>query len=138
MQFDVEAEPFGGVGNLHDPGDAAVVVGIDAHEVGSVGHDEIHVRLQPPQVFQLQERRLDELAQFPVGESRDPTVAERVLVPEIVKLVAGPAQFQGVAEGLDGAEGIQHQIHPVPHSPAHGPDQLDLVLQRGRPASRGS
>jgi hypothetical protein len=46
-----------------------------------------------------------------MGVRRDPAIPEGIFVPEEVILIAGPSQLQGVAEGLDGAEGVEHQVH---------------------------
>src|SRR5437870_6506957 len=69
------------------------------------------------------------------GVRRDPTVSDRTFVPEDAVLVPGPPQLQGVAEGLDGAEGVEHQVHLPADALADGVDDGDLVLERrGLPA----
>ena len=54
--FDIQAETFGGVGDLHDAGYSAVVVVVDAYEVGAVGDDEIDVFFETADVFELEKR----------------------------------------------------------------------------------
>jgi hypothetical protein len=70
-----------------------------------------------------------------VGVGRNPTVPEGIFVPEEAVLVAGPTQLQSIAKGLDGAEGVEHQVHLPADALADGVDDGDLVLERrGLPA----
>jgi hypothetical protein len=48
--------------NLHDAGDAAVVIRVSAYKIRGLSLDKIHVRLQDAHVLKLEQRRLDELA----------------------------------------------------------------------------
>ena len=56
------------MGDLHYAGDAAVVVVVDAYEVGAVGDDEIDVFFEAADVFELKERDADEFAEFAMGK----------------------------------------------------------------------
>src|SRR6266446_5051260 len=70
-----------------------------------------------------------------MGVRRNPTVPEGIFVPEEAVFVAGPPQLQGVAEGLDGVEGVEPQVHLPADALADGVDDGDLVLERrGLPA----
>ena len=74
VEFAVEAEALGGMGDLHRTGDAAVLVAADADEVGAAVDDEVDVLFEAEDVLCLQERRLEQLAEFFVGEDRDAAV----------------------------------------------------------------
>src|SRR6266581_2965622 len=70
-----------------------------------------------------------------MGVRRDPAVPKGIFVPEEAVLIAGPPQLQGVAKSLDGAEGVEHQVHLPADTLADGVNDGDLVLeQRGLPA----
>lgn len=111
--------------DLQRSGDAAVVLGVGAHEVGAAADDEVDVLLQPAHVLGLQQRRPDQLPQPLVPEDRDPGVLVRVLEPEEVRLVAGPADLDGVRERLQLAARVEHEVHVRPDGLAHTRDRLD-------------
>ena len=62
VQFDVQTKTLSGMRDLHDAGDAAVVIRVPAHEIGGLRLDKIHVRFQAAHVLKLEQRCLDELA----------------------------------------------------------------------------
>ena len=43
MDLHVQSEALSRVRDLHQPGDAAVVIRIRAHEIGAIGNDVVHV-----------------------------------------------------------------------------------------------
>ena len=131
VELHVQPEPLGGVGHLHGPGDAAVLVRAGAHEVGAAVDDEVDVLLQAEDVLGLQQRSLEQLAQLAVGEDRHPAILIRILQPEEVLGVAGAAQAQGVGPGLVLTGRVDHQIHAVAHPFAHRVDVGHLASDRG-------
>ena len=131
VDFDIEAQAFGGVGDLHGPGEPAVQVGIDADEVGGLGEDEIDVLLEAADVLALQQRRADQFTQFAVGVGRDAAVLERVFVPEVVGIIEGAADLHGVSEGVVFAGRVDHQVHLVADGGADGGDGGDFLLDDG-------
>src|SRR5258705_4937387 len=112
MNFDIQAEGLGEVGYLHRAGNAEIVFGIGANEIGRLVDDEIRLRLHTAHVLGLQQRRLDELSQLPVEVLRPSPVAHRILVPEEARFVAGATDRQRIRKGAQLAGGIEHQIHP--------------------------
>src|SRR6185503_15528461 len=85
----VQPERLRQVCDLHCTGNAHVVLRIHAHEVGSAGDDEVGLGFDATDMLSLQQRRVEHLTQFFVGKGRDTAVPERVLVPEVLRLVAG-------------------------------------------------
>src|SRR5262249_50223278 len=77
-----------------------------------------------------QQRRLDELAQLAMGELRDSTITIRILVPEVARLIAGPADLERVAEGDILTGRVKHQIHPITYLSTHCLDGGDLLGDR--------
>ena len=73
------------------------------------------------------DRRLEHLAQLAVCVRGDAAVLERVLVPEEVGLVAGPADRQRLAEVLDLARRIDHQCHVRADRLTNGEHVFDLA-----------
>ena len=87
--------------------------------VAAAGDHEAALLLQPAHMLADQERRLQLLAQALVAERRDRGIAIRVLVPEVARLVAGPADMERVHERAQLAGGIDHQRHVVADFSAH-------------------
>src|SRR5579883_2190570 len=126
----VQSESLGGMGNLHQAGDPAVISGIRMDVVSRLGNDEVDVRLERSDVLPKTEGRLDKLAELAVGEGGDTAVFERVLVPEEVRLIAGPTDTQGIGERVQLAGGVDHEVHRRPNLLPHLQDGRDLALDR--------
>lgn len=128
MQRDIEAERLGQRGGLHHAGDAEVVFGIGAQEVGGHLGQPGRIRLEPADMLGQQKRRADPLAQQPVHMRGLPAIGHGVFEPVEVVLVAGPAHPQGIGEGVDVACRIGHQRHPAADRAGHRRDGADLGL----------
>jgi hypothetical protein len=69
-------------------------------EIGRLVDKEVDVGLEAAGVLADHHRRLDELAQLPVGLHRDPRLSSGLFVPEEASFVAGAADLEGVVEGV--------------------------------------
>ena len=130
MDLHVQSEALGRVRDLHQPGDAAVVIRIRAHEIGAIGNDVVHVQLVTTDVLADEDRGLDHLAQLAVSECGDATIFIRILEPHVACLVTRQADLQRVGPGVVLARGIQHEVHAVADSAASGEHGFGLALNR--------
>ena len=131
VEFHVQPEPLGRMGDLHHAGDAAVLVDPGPHEVRSTVHDEIDVLLQAEDMLGLQDRRGDVFPQLLVAEYGHAAVLVRILQPEEPRFVAGPPHLQRVRPGIVLARWIDHEVHVVADPLAHDFDVRDLPLDGG-------
>ena len=98
VRLDVQAESFGGVGDLHYARDASVVVLVDTDEVRTIRDDEIDVWLKTSDHFHLENRRLQQLPQPTVCKGGHAPVSKRVLVPVVPPVVQARPTFQASAK----------------------------------------
>ena len=129
VQFHVQAIGFGEVSGLERAGDALVVFGVGAQEVGRPLLHPRHLGLERADMLGQQQRRPQPLAEAPVRGRRGAHVLERVLVPEAARLVAGEAEMERIGEGAERAGRIDHQRHVGPDRVAHG-QQVRRLLAR--------
>ena len=81
------------------PCDAAIVVVVDADEVGAVGDDEVDVFFEATDVFELEKRYADEFAELAVCECGFAAVFVDIFPPVVVVCLAGAADLECVSEG---------------------------------------
>ena len=131
VEFHVQPEPLGRMGDLHHAGDAAVLVDPGPHEVRSPVDDEIDMLLQAEDMLGLQDRRGDMFPQFLVAEYGHAAVLVRILQPEEPGFVAGPAHLERVRPGIVFAGGVDHEVHVVSNAFSHDLYVGDLALDGG-------
>ena len=128
VEFHVQPESLGRVGDLHHAGDAAVLVDTGADEIRSPVDDEIDVLLEAEDMLGLEDRRGDVLPQLLVAEYGHAAVLVGIFQPEEPRFVAGPANLQRVRPGIVFARGIDHEVHVVADPLAHDFYVRDLPL----------
>ena len=128
VEFDVEAETLGGVGELHGCGDAHVLH-IASDEVGRAVDHEVDAGLEAADVLGEEQRGDEQLAELAVGELRYASVGQRVLVPEVGGLVAGAPDLDRVSEGAEGIVGVGHEVDVRSDAVAEHEDRPGLAFR---------
>ena len=113
MNLAIDAQRLGQVRDLHRPGDAHVVFGVRTQEIRTARDHEIRFRLDAPDMLGLKDRRRDLLPQDTMRVRTCAGIPERILVPHVPRLVAGPAHIDRVRKGAQLASTVQHQVHSV-------------------------
>ena len=126
VHLDIQAEALGGVGELHRCGDAHVLH-VAAHEVGRAVDHEVDASLQSANVLGEEHRGDEQFPELAVRELRYASVRQRVLVPEVARLVAGPPDLDRVPEGVEGVVGVGHQVHVGSYAVSDRQDGLGLT-----------
>ena len=127
VHLQVEAERLAEVGDLHDAGDAQVILGVGMDHVAAAGHQERRLLLQGADMLGDQQRCRQPLTQAAVRLGGDASVPIRVLVPEAADLVTGAADCQGVVPGAELAGWVQHDAKAVAHPRPDRAQVFDLA-----------
>lgn len=129
MDFNIESESLGGVGDFHCSREAGIVVGVDTYDVGGSAGDEVDVLFDAPDVFGLEQWSLDDFPKLFVAVHRDSCVFIGVFEPQEVGFVACFAEFHGFEPGVDFAGGVEHEVHLWSDGCSHGVNGFDFLME---------